>query len=301
MNKGAIIFPGQGSQFTGMGKTLFDNSEKIKKLFGKADGVLDEKISGICFNGPEEKLRDTLFQQVAIYIVSVAAWEFLRDTKNLQPSFFAGLSLGEYTAVHASGMLSFEDTLLLVKSRGAFMEQAAKENPSTMLAALGVKAEDLKDSMPSGSYIANLNSPGQIVVSVSKEKKQEAIDYLKGKGAKKVVELKVSGGFHSPFMKFAEDKLREKISGLEFNEPRKPIVSNVDAKPHTDIEEIKENLVKQLISSVLWQSSVEFMSAQGVNLFYEVGPSKVLKGLLRKINSSLKVLNYGEISDFKDN
>ncbi len=300
MDSMSVIFPGQGSQYMGMGKDLYDNFDKAKEIFDTADRILDMKISDICFNGPEDKLKSTLYQQLAIFVVSAVAWELLKEKQISLPQYFAGLSLGEYTAVYASGMLNFEQALYLVKSRAELMEKAAFNNPSTMLAVLGLKETVIKEASLKGCYVANLNSPSQVVVSVSKQEKETIQNELVSAGAKRVVELNVSGGFHSPFMEEASQKLKERIAKMEFTDCKIPVISNADAAPHTKAAEIKENLVKQLTLPVLWQKSIEYMAQQKINIFYEVGPGKVLKGLLRKIDSSLKVKNAGNLKSFQE-
>ncbi len=296
--KKAVIFPGQGAQFVGMGKDLYNNFDEAKMLFEEADSYLGEKISEICFSGPPEKLKDTFYQQVAIFLVSACAWDILKSRIKVQPSFFAGLSLGEYSCLYAGGVLDFKDTLFLVKRRAELMAFASSKNPSCMLAVLGINKEDLEELNGKLFYIANLNCPGQVVVSLSKEKKEEVKEFLEKKKVKKILELEVSGGFHSPFMEPAQEPLKEVIDSLEFMPPRVPIVSNVDAQAHTNVEKIKANLIAQLTSPVVWQACIEFMTNQDVSLFYEVGPSKVLRGLLRRINPNLEVLNFGCLEDF---
>ena len=300
MSKVAVIFPGQGSQFTGMGKDFFDNFPEAKILFDKADDILGHKISEVCFLGPEERLKDTLFQQLAVFVVSAVSFDLFSRKKAIPVSFFAGLSLGEYTCLYASGVLSFDNTLLLVKQRADFMAKAALSNPSCMLAVLGLVEQDLAERNNELFYIANLNCPGQVVVSLRKEKKKEVTAYLESKGAKKIIELQVSGGFHSPFMKEAENKLKDAVFSMDFEDAKVPVVSNADARAYTEREKIRHNLIKQLTSPVLWWKSIELLKKEGVDLFYEVGPSKVLKGILRKIDSSLQVLNCGTMSDYEN-
>jgi [acyl-carrier-protein] S-malonyltransferase len=300
MNKLGIIFPGQGSQYVGMGKDLYTNFKEAKALFDKADDILAVKVSDICFNGPETRLRDTLYQQLAVFLVSSAAWEIVKPALEAEPEFFAGLSLGEYTAVYASGMLDFEQALKLVQTRAELMEKAAVSNPSVMLAVLKLSPEEIKQAGLNNCYIANLNSPSQVVVSVAKQDKDRIIQELTGLGAKRVVELNLSGGFHSPFMEQAVTGIRDKIEALDFTDSRVPVVSNVDAQAYTQAKTIKKNLLKQMVCPVLWQKSVEYMSRVGVKEFYEIGPGQVLKGLLRKIDPCLKVENFGRVEEFKN-
>lgn len=296
--KVAVIFPGQGSQFVGMGKDLADNFKEAKFLFDEADSIVGDNLSQVCFSGPEEKLKDTLYQQIAIFLVSAASWQVLKTRMECACSFFAGLSLGEYTCLYASEVLSFSDTLKLIKERAQLMRQAAKNNPSCMLAVLGLNKQDIQEQDTKLFYIANLNCPQQVVISLTKDNMRRTQQYLESKGAKKIVELQVSGGFHSPFMKEAESKLSECIYSLTFHDAKTPIVSNVDGAPHTSRDEIETNLILQLTKPVLWSKSIDFMKQEGINLFYEVGPSKILKGILRKIDSSLEVINFGSHQDF---
>ena len=300
MSKVAIIFPGQGAQFVGMGKDLYDNYPVVKEMFDIADDVFGESISSLCFNGPEDMLKKTLYQQVAIYVLSAAAYKVFSDRSATysQPAYFAGLSLGEYTALYASGAVSFEDGLKLVKNRAQSMQLAAENNPSTMLAVIGAEKKDLKSFDGKELYIANLNCPGQVVVSVAKDKVEQVTELLVTKGFKRVIQLEVSGGFHSPFMADAEKKLSDVVEKTLFNDVEIPIVSNVDACAYTDSAQLKENLVKQLTGSVLWWKSIDFMRKNGVTTFYEVGPNKILKGILRKIDRSLVVENKCAVADF---
>lgn len=294
--KKAIIFPGQGSQYVGMGKSLNESFDGARQVFSRIDAVCGIDLSSKCFQGPQDDLKDTGIQQLAILATSLAAFEAFKE-RNIAIDYFSGLSLGEYSCLYASGVLSLDDVAILVKERASAMQEAAKESPSTMFAVLGLDSNVLIDISKDGSfYIANINAPGQIVVSLRLNDKDRVKEALESKGAK-VIELAVSGGFHSPFMEPASKHLKKVIDNLEFQDAKIPIVSNVTAKPHKNKDEIKDNLVKQLVSSVLWKDCVEFMVAEGVSLFFEVGPSKVLRGLMRKINSDIKVNNIEKKED----
>ncbi len=298
--KRAIIFPGQGSQYVGMGYDFFEEFPQAKEIFHEADEILGFSISSFCFSGPEEKLKDTEIQQLAIVVTSIAIFEVFKekfkDIKNF--SYFSGLSLGEYTALYASGVLDFKDTLILVKERAKAMQKASRINPSSMLAIIGVKEEDLKKEKNSDFYISNLNSPQQVVISVSKDKKEEVRKKMQEKG-RKVVELKVSGGFHSPFMEPAKKDLEKIIEKLTFKQAHPPIVSNFLAKPVKEPFLIKESLLNQLTHPVLWQRCIEFMVEEGVKVFFEVGPSRILRGLIKKINPQIKVVNIEKVKDLE--
>lgn len=294
----AIIFPGQGSQYLGMGKSLYDNFPKAQSIFSSVDSILGFKLSDKCFQGPQEELKDTAVQQLAILTVSLAAFEVLK-VKNIKFDYLAGLSLGEYSCLYAAEALSLEDLVVLVKMRAKAMCEAAAKTEATMFAVIGLAREALKESSSRlGFYIANINSPTQIVVSLDKTKKELISKDLEGQGAR-VIELAVSGGFHSPFMDPAKDALTEVVGRLNFSNATIPIVSNATAKAHTTAREIKNNLVSQLNSTVLWNDCVNFMIANGATEFFEVGPSKVLKGLMRKINPEIKVINIEKKEDYE--
>ena len=281
--KKAYVFPGQGAQFSGMGHDLYQSSPAAKALFDKADEVLGFKISEIMFGGTDEELRQTKVTQPAVFIHSVAAAVALGD--EFQPDMVAGHSLGELSALVASGAMDFEAGLRLVYARALAMQAACEAVPSTMAAVLGLPDEVVEQvcSGIEGVVAANYNCPGQVVISGTLEGVKEATVRLKEAGAKRALPLAVGGGFHSPCMESARVSLAEAIEQTEFRTPRCPVYQNVDARPHTSPEEIKANLVAQLTSPVRWTQSVQAMAADGAEEFVELGPGKVLQGLIAKI------------------
>lgn len=283
--KKAYVFPGQGSQFSGMGKDLYDSSPIARTLFEEADRILGFEISKIMFEGSAEELKQTKVTQPAVFIHSVAAALSLGE--EFQPTMVAGHSLGEFSALAASGALTFESALRLVYARALAMQKACEEVPSTMAAVLALpdkKVEDICATIE-GVVAANYNCPGQVVISGTKEAVAEACTALKEAGAKRALPLAVSGGFHSPCMASAREELAAAISATEFHTPCCPIYQNVDAQPHTNPEEIKQNLIAQLTSPVRWTQSVRAMLADGAEEFIECGPGTVLQGLIAKIRA----------------
>lgn len=304
MNKICYIFPGQGSQYVSMGKDLYDNSPEARDIFDQAEKILPGfNLKKLCFEGPIEELTQTANSQVAILVTSIAALRALEAHARVHsPQSIvyscAGLSLGEYSALVASGALEFSDSVMLVKKRGELMEQASLKNPGAMASILGISVNDLKEvCSQTGSEIANLNCPGQIVISGKIESVQKAMVLAEQKGAKKAILLNVSGPFHSSFMKEAAGEFKKELDKIKFSSPRMPIVSNVTADYEKGAEEIKSNLVKQLYSPVRWFESIIKISQGGCNTFFEIGPGKVLKGLLRRINPELKVYNIETVED----
>ena len=287
----AFVFPGQGSQFVGMGKDLYDNNPLAKQLFDKADEVLGFKITDIMFAGTDEQLKETKVTQPAVFLHSVISALCLGD--EFKPDMTAGHSLGEFSALVAAGALNFEDGLKLVAARANAMQKACEKNPGTMAAIIALPDETIekicKEISDEGKVVvpANYNCPGQLVISGSKVGIAEACEKLTAAGAKRALPLAVGGAFHSPFMQFAKDELQKAIEATEFHEPKCPIYQNVDAKPHTNPDEIKANLIAQLTSSVRWTKSVQNMIADGADEFIECGPGRALQGMIRRIDRSV--------------
>jgi [acyl-carrier-protein] S-malonyltransferase len=279
----AYIFPGQGSQFPGMGKDLFEQSEVAREMFRKANEVLGFDIADTMFNGSAEDLKQTKVTQPAIFIHSV----ILARLANIKPDMVAGHSLGEFSALVANGALRFEDALQLVYKRALAMQAACEANPSTMAAVLGLDDLAVEEacSAVQGEIVvaANYNCPGQLVISGSNEGVAKAGEILKEKGAKRVLPLPVGGAFHSPLMESAREELEKAIQQTQFNTPVCPVYQNVNALPATNIETIKKNLIAQLTAPVRWTQSVEQMLADGATEFVECGPGKVLQGLVKKV------------------
>ncbi|WP_276894540.1 ACP S-malonyltransferase [Hallella bergensis] len=287
----AFVFPGQGSQYVGMGKELYDINPLAKKLFDKADEILGFKITDIMFAGTDDQLKETRVTQPAVFLHSVISALCMGDHSHV--AMMAGHSLGEFSALVVAGALSFEDGLRLVAARANAMQEACEANPGTMAAIIGLpdeKVEEVCSSISQDGKVvvaANYNCPGQLVISGDKEGISEACEKLKAAGAKRALPLKVGGAFHSPLMQMAKDKLQKAIEETTFATPKCPVYQNVDGKPHTDAEEIKRNLIAQLTSSVRWTSSVQNMIADGANDFTECGPGKALQGMIARINKEV--------------
>lgn len=285
----AFVFPGQGAQFVGMGKDLYENNPVAKEMFDKANEIFGFNITDLMFNGTDEDLRQTKVTQPAIFLHSVILAKTMGDDFN--PDMVAGHSLGEFSALVAAGALSFEDGLRLVSARAQAMQKACEKTPSTMAAVLALpdaKVEELCASVTEGVVVpANYNCPGQIVISGSIEGVDAACAKMLEAGAKRALKLKVGGAFHSPLMEPARAELADAIAHTDFHAPKCPVYQNVNAEPQTDPETIKKNLIAQLTAPVRWTQTVQNMIAAGADTFVEVGPGAVLQGLVKKISSEV--------------
>ena len=291
----AYLFPGQGSQFVGMGKDHFDSNPEFAALVNKANEVLGFDLSSILFEGPEEKLKQTEFTQPAIFLHSVALFK----TLNATPDMVAGHSLGEFSALVACGAVQFEDALRIVRRRGELMQKAGTENPGTMAAIIGMDDKVVEGicseaSSATGKEViaANYNCPGQLVISGYVEAVEKAVELAKEKGARMAMLLPVSGAFHSSLMQPALDGLRDQLEKLEISIPNCPIYSNYTAEPTTDPEEIRSNLLDQLLNPVKWTQTLQNMMEHGASSFVEVGPGKVLQGLVKRTNRKAEISGY---------
>lgn len=289
--KHAFVFPGQGAQFTGMGKAFYDNSAFAKKLFEQANEILGFRISDVMFTGSDEDLKQTKITQPAVFLHSVIAF---KSIDNARPDMVAGHSLGEFSALVANGTLSFEDGLKLVSLRAQAMQKACEQTPSTMAAVLALaddKVEEIckqvQDETGEVVVAANYNCPGQLVISGSIKGVEVACERMKAAGAKRALVLPVGGAFHSPLMEPAKDELQKAIEATHFNSPSCPVYQNVVAKGIVDKDKIKENLIDQLTGAVKWTQCVQAMIEDGATKFTEAGPGKVLQGLIQKINKEM--------------
>ncbi|MDD5093359.1 MAG: ACP S-malonyltransferase [Dehalococcoidia bacterium] len=298
MNRIAFVFPGQGSQKVGMGVDLVNQSPAARRIFEEADDALGFSISKLCFDGPEEKLRQTINTQPAVMTASLA---FLQaafgNGHHIQPAFVAGHSLGEFTALVAAGVLSFSEGIRLVQERARLMQEAGENRPGGMAAIIGLDLVTLEEvCQETGTQIANLNCPEQIAISGTHNGLAWAMDLAKARGAKRVIRLEVGGAFHSYLMKPAAKGLAKAVSQFEFHQAAIPIVANTTAEPKSTAKEMREEIVNQVCGCVRWQSSIEYMISSGVDTFIEIGPGQVLTGLIKRINSEVRVININDVA-----
>ncbi|MFA6540178.1 MAG: ACP S-malonyltransferase [Bacteroidota bacterium] len=298
----AYIFPGQGSQYVGMGKDLCEQFPEAKKIFDEADSVLGFPLSKICFEGPEEELKQTKNTQPAIFLHSIALWNVLRPS---DASMVAGHSLGEYSALVAAEAIAFSDAIKLVRLRGELMQKAGEDNPGTMAAILGMEpaavAKACAEAQEAGIVQpANFNSPGQIVISGSVDGVRKAMEIAKANGAKRAIELPVSGAFHSPLMQSAKEKLKEALDAAQIRNAKIPLYANVTAQSVTSADEIRRLLYEQVTSPVRWEESVVNMTAAGAKKYIEIGPGKVLQGLVKKISPAAETAGFDKATDVKN-
>lgn len=298
----AFVFPGQGSQYVGMGKEIHDNFDVAADIFKEASGALGSDIADLCFNGPAEELNKTFRTQPCILTVSIALYRVL-SSKGIEPSVVAGHSLGEYSALVAAEVLLFRDAVKLTEKRGQFMQEAVPEGKGLMAAILGLersKVDEICRSLQSGyASPANYNCPGQIVVAGEKSAVEEAINLFKEAGAKKAVPLSVSVPSHCTLMEDASKRLAELLENTDFNIPKIPLVNNADAMFLDNIESIKTSLVRQISSPLLWEDSIKAIINSGIETFVEVGPGKVLSGLIKRIAPEAKILNVEDIKSLE--
>ena len=298
----ACIFAGQGAQYPGMGKAVVEACPRAKELFDEASSILGYDLSALCFEGPAEKLRTTRWSQPAILVTSVACFEALRlESPGFKPAFGAGLSLGEFSALVASGMISFADGVRLIARRAELMDEAASKTSGAMASIIGLSEEDVSAVCGGidGVDVANLNCPGQTVVSGFKEAVEASVPAFKARGARRVVVLEVSGAFHSKLMSEAAQGLARALADVKIGEGSFPVISNVTARPHGSAGEVRELLVRQMTSPVLWEKSVRHMLGLGAGVMVEFGPGKVLSGLNRRIDESIASLNVEDAESLR--
>ncbi|MFC1675139.1 ACP S-malonyltransferase [Candidatus Omnitrophota bacterium] len=294
----AYLFAGQGSQYVGMGKDLYESYPESKAVFDKANEVLGFDLRKLCFEGPKERLKLTTISQPAIFAVTLAAFEAFKSKSCAQAKFLAGLSLGEYSALAVAGCFSYEDGLRLVRKRAEVMDDAARRNPGKMAAVIDLTQEKVRDiCLQAGSEVANLNAPGQVVISGRRDAVERAVSLCSQAGAKRVVELEVSGGFHSSLMFEASEELRLVLENTPMQDASLPVISNYTGEAQFKVAAIRENLIRQMYSPVKWEASMRFIKSQGVNEFIEFGPGKVLKGLMRRIDKEARVSNISTKED----
>jgi [acyl-carrier-protein] S-malonyltransferase len=296
MSKTALLFAGQGAQVVGMGKELAEKFPTAKTWFDRANAAVGYDLAGICFNGPDAELTKTENAQPGIFLVSWVAFQLLKEqAPSLKFDATAGLSLGEFTALTAAGAMSFEDGLRVVRQRGKFMQEACDTTRGGMAAVIGLDEGPTREACAeAGVVLANLNCPGQLVISGEAEKINKAIELAKAKGAKRAIPLPVAGAYHSPLMASAQPKLQAELAKVKLSAPTVPVISNVTARPHGAPAEISARLVEQVTSSVLWESSMRLLLAQGFTRFVELGPGTALSGFMKRIDKTAQILNVAD-------
>jgi [acyl-carrier-protein] S-malonyltransferase len=301
MSKTALLFAGQGAQTVTMGKDLAEKFPSAKAWFDRANAALGYDLAGICFNGPEAELTKTENAQPGIFLVSWVAFQLLKEqVPNLKFEATAGLSLGEFTALTAAGAMSFEDGLRVVRQRGKFMQEACEATKGGMAAIIGLDEKLTREvCAEAGVELANLNCPGQLVISGEFEKISKAVELAKTKGAKRAISLPVTGAYHSPLMAGAQPKLQAELAKIKICAPTTPVISNVTAQRHGDATEISVRLVEQVTSSVLWENSMRFLLAQGFTRFIELGPGTALSGFMKRIDKTATMLNVADAASLE--
>lgn len=303
VTKVAWVFPGQGSQWVGMGRDLYDSVPLAKAVFEQADEALGFSLSRLCFEGPEDELRQTINTQPALVATSLACLEALRSlagAKLMKPAFMAGHSLGEYTALAAAGVFNLATAVRLARERGRLMHEAGQARPGGMAAIIGMDEAVLDEvCRQTGTCMANINCPGQIAISGAVENLTRAMETARAKGASRVIPLQVSGAFHSPLMQPAVVGMTAFIDSLVFHDPGIPVIANTSAEPLTTAASVKSELLNQLCNPVQWQRSIEYMVNHGVSTFIEIGPGKVLAGLIKRINREVSIVNIGDLPAIK--
>jgi len=297
----ALLFAGQGAQIVGMGKDLAAQFPSAKNWFDRANAALGYDLTKICFDGPESELTKTENAQPGIFLVSWVCFELLKErVPQLKFGATAGLSLGEFTALTAAGAVSFEDGLRVVRQRGKFMQEACDTTKGGMAAVIGLDEAPTREvCAEAGVVLANLNCPGQLVVSGEAEKISKAVELAKAKGTKRAIPLPVAGAYHSPLMASAQPKLQNELAKIKISAPTVPVISNVTAQPHNSPSEISSRLVEQVTSSVLWENSMRYLLSQGFTRFIELGPGTALSGFMKRIDKSAKMLNVADVTSLE--